>query len=494
MAAWRKSSDQVRRTRWPVLAPLAALGRALLVRIIDIYVLRQDKRLGEIILSKSLGFALVVAYTWWVGQRLSAIGLHTRNQGSALAIEAGLRGQLLASPRRARMTHEPPNQRPSSILSPGLSVMLIGLAVLVVCIAGVFGALVVLSPGTPTPFLDRAGRTLDGSISEKLHVTINGVEQGMFIRGKDKTKPVLLFLHGGPGMPEFAIADGYPIVLEDTFVVCWWEQRGSGLSFHTDIPPGTLTEDQLVSDTLAVTNYLRARFEQDKIYLMAHSGGSFFGIQAAARAPDLYRAYIGAAQISRQLDSEKLAYTYMVDRFAAAGNGAMVVRFEAIPLIGMDTMPAAYRALRDEAMHSLGIGTTHAMRSVVSGIFMPVMLSRAYTLGEKINIWRGKWSTSSTNMWNDILATDLTAKVQKLDIPVYFASGLYDYTVSYALARDYYEKLQAPMKGFYTFRQSAHSPMFEEPEKFGQILLRDVLTGATTHADMIVPVTGKSRP
>ena len=76
--------------RWPVLAPLALLGLALLLRIIDIYALRLDERLGEIILSKSLGFALVVGYTWWVGQRLSVIGLHTRRLGSALAIGAGL--------------------------------------------------------------------------------------------------------------------------------------------------------------------------------------------------------------------------------------------------------------------------------------------------------------------------------------------------------------------------------------------------------------------
>jgi uncharacterized protein len=76
--------------RWPVLAPLVLLGIALLLRIIDIYVLRLDERLGEIILSKSLGCALVVGYTWWVGQRLSASGLHTRRLGSALAIGAGL--------------------------------------------------------------------------------------------------------------------------------------------------------------------------------------------------------------------------------------------------------------------------------------------------------------------------------------------------------------------------------------------------------------------
>ena len=383
------------------------------------------------------------------------------------------------------MTTERPNRlSPNSYLRWGLQIMLIVIAVLLVCVFGGIGALLVLSPGTPDPFLGPDGMALAGSISEKLHVTINGVEQGMFIRGKDKAKPVLLFLHGGPGMPEFVISQGYPTVLEDYFIVCWWEQRGSGLSFSTEIPPGTLTEEQLVDDTLAVANYLRTRFGQDKIYLMAHSGGSFFGIEAAARAPELYRAYIGVAQISRQLDSEKLAYKYMVEQFAAAGNRKMVAKLEAIQLPTMNTMPAAYYALRDDAMHSLGIGTTHAMRSVVSGIFVPVMLSRVYTMGEKINLWRGKWSASTTNMWNDILATDITAKVPKLDIPVYFMSGIYDYTVSYTLAKNYFEELRAPVKGFYTFEKSAHSPLFEEPEKFGQILLNDVLAGATTLADL----------
>jgi len=31
------------------------------------------------------------------------------------------------------------------------------------------------------------------------------------------------------------------------------------------------------------------------------------------------------------------------------------------------------------------------------------------------------------------------------------------------------------MKGFYTFEQSAHSPMFEEPEKMQKVLREDVL-------------------
>jgi membrane protease YdiL (CAAX protease family) len=66
------------------------LALALLLRITDIFVLRLDERLGEILLSKTLGFALVIAYVWWAGRRVAAIGLHTRRLGPALALGAGL--------------------------------------------------------------------------------------------------------------------------------------------------------------------------------------------------------------------------------------------------------------------------------------------------------------------------------------------------------------------------------------------------------------------
>ena len=72
----------------------------------------------------------------------------------------------------------------------------------------------------------------------------------------------------------------------------------------------------------------------------------------------------------------------------------------------------------------------------------------------------------------------------KLEIPVYFLHGLHDYTCAYPLARDYFEKLEAPVKGFYTFEGSAHSPMFEEPEKVQMILLEDVLTGTNNLAEI----------
>ena len=77
-------------SRWPILAPLALFAIALLFRAVDIFALRLDERLGEIILSKSLGFALVVGYTWWVGEHLAALGIHSRRLLAALSIGGGV--------------------------------------------------------------------------------------------------------------------------------------------------------------------------------------------------------------------------------------------------------------------------------------------------------------------------------------------------------------------------------------------------------------------
>ena len=245
-----------------------------------------------------------------------------------------------------------------------------------------------------------------------------------------------------------------------------------------------MTLEQFISDTLEVTNYLRGRFGKDKIYLMGHSGGTFIGIQAAERAPELYHAYIGMAQMSYQHRSEWLAYEYMLQEFRKNGNKKMVQKLEAAPVTMSGGIPREYQLIRDTAMHSLGIGTMHEMRSVISGIFIPSLMHPEYTMKEKINLWRGKSQSGISSLWAEMTAIDLTEKVTKLEIPVYFFEGIYDYTVSSSLAKEYFEKLQAPVKGFYTFERSAHSPLFEEPEKANQIIREDVLSGRNDLADI----------
>jgi pimeloyl-ACP methyl ester carboxylesterase len=341
--------------------------------------------------------------------------------------------------------------------------------------------LIIMSPGKPAPFLGKDGKPLSNSLSEKVIVTINGSRQGMFIKSKDLSNPVLLYIHGG--IPDYFLTQQYPTGMDEYFTVVWWDMRGMGTSFDPNIQKESMTTDLLVSDVLEVTKYLRERFHQEKIYLMAHSGGSFYGIQAVKHAPENYQAYIAVAQITNQLKSEMLAYDYMLTEFKKNGKAKMVAEMEKAPVTPDSIpLPASYANMRDPGMHLLGIGTIRAMDSIVTGLLIPSFQFREYTLGEKINLWRGKVAYGSTT-FNAQLKTDITKEVPEVKIPVYFFHGIYDYTVNYNLAKAYFAELKAPLKAFYTFEKSAHSPLFEEPEKMGQIIQKDVLKGKADLAD-----------
>jgi pimeloyl-ACP methyl ester carboxylesterase len=108
---------------------------------------------------------------------------------------------------------------------------------------------------------------------------------------------------------------------------------------------------------------------------------------------------------------------------------------------------------------------------------------REYTLSEKVRLWRGKFTTGVSTLWDEALEVDLSQKAPSVDVPVYFVHGAHDYTVSYPLAKAYFDRLQAPVKGFYTFEDSAHSPMFEEPARMLRILREDVLRSGSSLAD-----------
>jgi pimeloyl-ACP methyl ester carboxylesterase len=342
-------------------------------------------------------------------------------------------------------------------------------------VAAIVIFLVIVSPGKPgsCPAAD-TGR----SICEKRFVQIGGIRQGMFIRGADTANPLLLFVHGGPSFSEYFLVEKYPTGIEEHFTVCYWDQRGGGLSATPEVTKESLTLGQLSSDMIEVTNYLRTRFNREKIYIMAHSGGTAFAIKTVADNPELYSAYIGMEQITRQAESERRAYRYMVEEYSAAGNKKIVEQFRKYPVTEEDSflLPFFNSVLRDKSMHELGIGTMRNMNSIMTGVFYPVWLCRAYTLKEKFNIWRSKFSfVNKSGLRAEVLALDMTEEVPSLSVPAYFISGRHDLTVNRDLSEEYFNKLECPLKRFYTFENSAHSPMFEEPERFLEIMTGDVL-------------------
>lgn len=83
-------------SKHPISIPIALFLIALFLRILDIFVFRLDESLGEIILSKLLGFGLVIAYVWMAGRKLSDIGFHKRELSKSLLLGGLTVGGLFA--------------------------------------------------------------------------------------------------------------------------------------------------------------------------------------------------------------------------------------------------------------------------------------------------------------------------------------------------------------------------------------------------------------
>jgi pimeloyl-ACP methyl ester carboxylesterase len=139
---------------------------------------------------------------------------------------------------------------------------------------------------------------------------LGGQEQWILIRGMDIVKPIILFLHGGPGTANMSLLRKYTDELEQHFIVVTWDRRGGGKSYQAINPHSSMTIDRFVLDTGELTQLLCHRFNQNKIFLVGHSWGSLIGILSIQKYPDLYHAYIGIGQLANMQENEQISYDW----------------------------------------------------------------------------------------------------------------------------------------------------------------------------------------
>ncbi len=357
-----------------------------------------------------------------------------------------------------------------------VKVFLYFVAGLLVIILGLAATLWIKSPGKADPITDLKGETIIGSISTIEKITLGGQEQYLIIRGADTTKPVMLFLHGGPGSPEFAFMKKANQAIENDFVMVYWEQRGAGKSYSEQIPVESMNLSQFISDTRELSELLAKRFKQEKIYIMGHSWGSFLGILTAHQYPELFHAYFGIGQVCYQFKGEQISFEW-VKKQASKYNNADAV--EALSEMSFPDSLANSNTWLDFLMvernyvTQFGGGGTHKMRGMWPMIKM-VLDAKEYTFGEKMNYMSGSLF-SLKHLWSDVINKNLFYSIDSMQVPVYIFQGIHDYQTPYSVAKDFFDQLKAPEKEFFTFENSAHSPVMEEVDKFNSIVREKAL-------------------
>lgn len=334
-----------------------------------------------------------------------------------------------------------------------------------------FLTLWIFSPGKAEPIYGPDGTPLEGSISVIEKIPLGGLDQYIIIRGADATNPVMLFLHGGPGSPEFAFMKHFNPDIEKDFVMVYWEQRGAGKSYSEAIPAESMNMEQFISDTRELSAYLSERFNQDKIYLMGHSWGSLLGIITAWKHPELYIAYFGIGQVAHQYRGEQVSLEWVKEQAREQNDHKTA---EALDGLSFPDSLAGSKAWIDYLMaerqyvNKFGGGTAHEITGMWPWLKI-LLKTKEYTMEDKFNFMNGGLF-SLQHMWDVVIDTNLINEIDSMQVPVYIFQGTHDFTTPYAVAEDFYDQLKAPEKGFFTFENAAHSPGMEEVEKFNEII------------------------
>lgn len=326
--------------------------------------------------------------------------------------------------------------------------------------------------GSTPAFHTASGSIVPGSVAEMRRVRLGGVDQSFVIRGRNANAPILIWLHGGPGLDATGMWRHFNAALEDYFVVVYWTQRGTGRSYAADIPTASMRVSQFVSDLDELVTYLTTRFRQLKVVLVGHSWGSTVGVAYAQAHPDRVAAYVGTGQVVSGAEGERRAYRFTVDEARRRNNQ---VALEELSAIGPPPYPIPALLTQRKWLNEFG-GGWHKPTSMMSLMWTSFQASEVTWL-DGVYFQRGQ-DFSLAALYEETKRVDWLRSATHFEMPVFFLIGRYDRNTDTGLALAYFRRLEAPSKAFFMFEDSAHSPPFEQPTAFNTILVRDVLPAA----------------
>lgn len=307
------------------------------------------------------------------------------------------------------------------------------------------------------------GKTPDGGINESMYIDVNGTMQWISIYGEDKDNPVLLYLHGGPGSSTSAYDYAFTRKWADVYTVVTWDQRNCGKSYDEKQNDTVLTYDLMMSDGKAVTEYVLNYLGKDKLTLLGHSWGTYFGCNLILEYPEYYECYIGTGQLVDMYQNELAFYEN-----AKSWVGNDPEGLELLEKLSPDNFTEEHFNARNGLMEKYGYdmmvdGTDYNIPATI--LFNPY-----YSFADWINFFKVDYSVYSKFLMSDEFEKFSLTDKTEYGVPYYNINGDRDYQTNYEQAQTYFDRIDAPYKKIYIMENTTHGLLESKSQAFSDIL------------------------
>jgi pimeloyl-ACP methyl ester carboxylesterase len=304
--------------------------------------------------------------------------------------------------------------------------------------------------------------TLQGTAQSKIDSTemlwIGGIKQYISLKGADRTKPLLLFLCGGPGSSVMNMADQFTAKLQQYFVVVQWDQRQCGKTLELNKSNLPLTLSLMRADTHDLVDSLLVQFGHKKLFLMGHSWGTALGFYIADKYPDQLYAYIAISPMIDQTRSEQLTVDMLITKGNQEGNKTEVAELSQvqIPFQTWKDMYFARKWLFAFDGHPISDSDTVAVQGFIQG-----------------------WASTWLSVWNEAMRENHFKDLAVVHCPIYFCAGRKDYQTNFTITQAYFEAIKSPHKELFWFDHSGHLIPNTEPDLLQEDIITRILPVAT---------------
>lgn len=283
---------------------------------------------------------------------------------------------------------------------------------------------------------------------------VGGIRQVVKIESIDRSKPLFLFITGGPGSEGIYNENRlYLDELKKHFTVVTWDQRNCGETLKLNPSPVKLTVKLYESDTYELVTVLLKQFHRKKMFIMGWSWGTVLGFYMADKHPDQLYAYMAVSPAVDQWRSERISLNELKQKAILQKNTRAISELAKVKIPFKDGLQNYYDRKWLSILNGEKIEDTTSFKKYFTD------------------------HSEMTALFKEANYINLTVSLPKVNCPVYFFVGRQDHQTNYAISEKYYKQLAAPKKDLFWFEKSGHLIPVTESQLMQELVITKILPG-----------------